>query len=184
MESFLNRYTLPLISDESRMRLVIDMAQENIRRESGGPFAAAVFNSATGEIIACGVNRVLPCNCSIAHAEMMALGLAQQKLDTYDLGAPGLPDFELVTSTEPCAMCLGAIPWSGIRKIVCGATDTDARAAGFDEGVKPKRWIKELKKRAITVITEMCRNDAVLILKKYAETGGIIYNSSNAVKSD
>ena len=45
----------------------------------------------------------------------------------YDLG--GLGDgraFELVTTTEPCAMCLGAIPWSGLSSVVCGARDQDA----------------------------------------------------------
>jgi tRNA(Arg) A34 adenosine deaminase TadA len=181
MESFLNRFEFPLTTDEARMKLVIDIARENVKRKSGGPFAAAVFNTLTGDIISYGVNRVVPCNCSIAHAEMMALALAQQKLDTFNLGGPGIPDLELVTSTEPCAMCLGAIPWSGIHKIVCGATDADARAAGFDEGIKSGQWISELEKRGITVITELCRNDAASILSNYAETGGLIYNGGATV---
>jgi tRNA(Arg) A34 adenosine deaminase TadA len=47
----------------------------------------------------------------------------------------------MVVSTEPCALCLGAIPWSGIRRLVCGARDEDARSIGFDEGEKVPYWI-------------------------------------------
>ena len=174
--TFIERYSFPLVSTESRMEFVVALALENIKRKSGGPFAAALFNSETGDLIAPGVNRVVPLNCSIAHAEIMAIGLAQQQLGTYDLGGPDQPVIELVTSTEPCAMCLGAIPWSGIRKVVCGATDADARSAGFDEGTKPQDWVAVLEQKGITVVTGVCAREAALVFTTYKDADGVIYN--------
>ena len=182
IESFLRKQSFPLATDETRMQFVIALALENIRRKSGGPFGAAIFNSATGDLIAAGVNRVVPLGCSIAHAEMMAIGLAQQQLGTWDLGNPDLPAIELVTSTEPCAMCLGAIPWSGIKRVVCGASDTDARAAGFDEGTKPADWKKALRQKNIEVVTGVCAKEAAEVFTVYKESGGEIYNGRSTEK--
>ncbi|MBN1576627.1 MAG: nucleoside deaminase [Chitinispirillaceae bacterium] len=183
METFIERFTFPLPTVEARMRFVIAMALENIRRKTGGPFAAALFDAASGDLIAPGVNRVVPLNCSLAHAEMMALGLAQQHLDTFNLGAQGCPEVELVTSAEPCAMCSGALPWSGIRKLVFGATDADARAIGFDEGAKMTTWVDALEQRGIAVTAEVCRKEAGEVLREYAQRHGVIYNGRVEEKS-
>lgn len=159
------------------MRFVIGLAEQNIAEGTGGPFAAAVFDAGTGKLVAAGVNLVTTLNCSIAHAEVLAVTLAQEREGTYDLGGAGMPVFELVASAEPCAMCLGAIPWSGIRHLVCGAAGEDVAAIGFDEGAKPAGWQRELEVRGITVMREVCRNEAVAVLRRYAEQGGIIYNA-------
>ena len=102
------------------MRLAIDLARENASH-GGGPFGAILVEAESGRVVAPGVNLVVPLNCSMAHAEMVAISIAQQLERSHDLGASGLPALQLVTSTEPCAMCLGAIPWSGITSLVCGA---------------------------------------------------------------
>lgn len=164
-------------SVENRMRLVVELAEQNSTEGTGGPFAAAVFDGGTGRFIAAGVNLVTSLNSSIAHAEIIAIMLAQQRAGTYDLGGRGMPLFELVTSSEPCAMCLGAIPWSGVRRLVCGASGEDVAALGFDEGAKPAEWQRELEVRGIAVVRNTCRNDAVAVLRRYAERGGIIYNA-------
>jgi len=161
---------------EERMGLVIDLARLNVEHGTGGPFGAAVFDQQAHRLIAPGVNVVVQSGCSIAHAEMLALVLAQQALGQYDLGGDGAPSCELVTSTEPCAMCLGAIPWSGVRRVVCGARDEDARAIGFDEGPKLPTWVQELEGRGIAVLRDMCREEAVAVLRDYEERGGVIYN--------
>ena len=134
---------------EERMRLVIELSSLNIQHNTGGPFGAAVFDMETHQLIAAGVNMVAHSNCSIAHAEIVALTLAQKVVANFDLGAPGHPPYELVSSTEPCAMCFGAIPWSGIRQLVCGAKGEDASRIGFDEGPKHPDWIRELENRGI-----------------------------------
>ena len=127
------------------------------------------------------MNLVEPANCSIAHAEMVAIALAQQTIGSYDLSQRGAI-CELVTSTEPCAMCLGAIPWSGLRRVVCGARGEDACAIGFDEGTKPADWVGALNSRGIEVTRDVLRNEAQAILNHYATHGGLIYNSRDEAK--
>jgi len=136
-----------------------------------------VFEGATGRLVSAGVNLVETANCSIAHAEIVAISLAQRAVGHYDLGCEGMPRCELVTSTEPCAMCLGAIPWSGVRRVVCGARGEDACAIGFDEGAKPADWVGELRRREIEVVRGVLREEAKAVLQQYAGTGGTIYNA-------
>jgi len=165
---------------EERMDLVIRLAQENVRRGTGGPFAAAVFDAETHRLIAPGVNVVVPQRCSAAHAEMLAIMLAQRMRRSHDLAAAGRAACELVASAAPCAMCLGAVPWSGIRRVVFAARDEDARAVGFDEGDKPADWPQALARRGIVVVEDVRRAQAVAVLAEYARGGGPIYNSRSA----
>lgn len=162
---------------EERMRLVIRLSQLNIGHDTGGPFGAAIFDMKTHRLIAPGVNLVLSLNCSVLHAEMAAIMIAQKIFCRYDLSHTPC---ELVSSTEPCAMCFGAIHWSGIKRLVCGARDEDARSVGFDEGPKLERWHTALENRGIEVIRDVCRKEAAAVLRQYAESGGIIYNAGNA----
>lgn len=165
---------------EDRMRLAIELSRLNIRHGTGGPFGAAVFDRDTGELLAPGVNLVASANCSVAHAEPMAIMVAQQKIGHFDLGGPGLPEYELVTSTEPCAMCFGAIPWSGIRHLITGARAEDAENIGFDEGTKPPRWRRALEDRGISLTIDVLRDEAAAVFAEYAAAGGRIYNSRQA----
>ena len=167
----------PITKDLDRMRFVVKLAATNVEKGTGGPFGAAVFERRTGRLVAIGVNVVESTNCSLAHAEMVALADAQQAVGAFELGAAGLPEHELVTSCEPCAMCYGAIPWSGVRRVLCGARASDAEAIGFDEGAKPKNWVTELNKRGISVVRDLCRKEAVAVLQHYKDTGGAIYGT-------
>jgi tRNA(Arg) A34 adenosine deaminase TadA len=161
--------------DAARMGFVIGLARRNMETASGGPFAAAVF--AGGRLLAVGANLVVASRCSAAHAEVVALSLAQQAIGDYDLGGGGRPPATLYTSCEPCAMCLGAVLWSGVRRLVCAATEADARAAGFDEGPKHPDWTGELARRGIEVVTGCCRAEAAVILAAYRAGGGRLYNA-------
>ena len=162
---------------EERTQFVIEASKRNVLEKTGGPFAAAVFELETGKLVSLGVNLVTNQGFSILHAEIVALTVAQAKLNTYDLGNQGLAQHELVTSTEPCAMCLGAIPWSGVTRVITSATDEDARQIGFDEGAKIADWTGALQERGIDVLTEISRDRAQEILKLYAQSSGEIYNS-------
>jgi tRNA(Arg) A34 adenosine deaminase TadA len=162
---------------EERMRLIIKLARLNIEHKTGGPFGAGIFESKSGRLISVGVNLVESADCSIAHAEMIAIAVAQRVIGSYDLSAGKGGIYQLVTSTEPCAMCLGAIPWSGVRSVVCGARDEDARSIGFDEGHKPSDWIKSLESRGISVVRDVLREQAKAVLLEYGKRGGLIYNA-------
>ena len=67
----------PLAHLTDRMEFVLDLAMGNVDRGTGGPFAAAVFEQDSGRLISVGVNRVVPENTSLAHAEVLAIGLGQ-----------------------------------------------------------------------------------------------------------
>jgi tRNA(Arg) A34 adenosine deaminase TadA len=172
-----NSQTVVLPDAEDRMRFVLGLARENVAA-AGGPFAAAVFEHDSGRLLAAGANRVVASGYSCAHAEMIALSLAQRRLGHYDLGQASLPACELVSSAEPCLMCLGAVLWSGVRYLVCGARGADVSALGFDEGPKPQDWIGELRRRGIEVRSAVLRDEACKILRDYQAAGGPIYNAS------
>ncbi len=158
------------------MELVTKLAQFNIQYGTGGPFGAGIFRLDTQQLVAPGVNLVSSSKSSIAHAEIVAIIMAQQAVGSHDLGATGLPHHELVTSCEPCGMCLGAITWSGVRQLVCGARGSDAEAVGFDEGPKPANWMNELVQRGIVVTVDMGRTTASSVLQRYVQNGGEMYN--------
>ena len=165
---------------QERMQLAIDLAEKNIEH-GGGPFGAVVFEKDSGKVVTPGINLVLQTINSVMHAEIVAIVLAQQKVNSFDLGAEGLPEYELVSSTEPCAMCLGAIPWSGIASLVCGARDEDARKIGFDEGDKPEQLCEFFKSRNIQVTRDVLRHEATSVMQKYIDQGGIIYNGRSSL---
>jgi tRNA(Arg) A34 adenosine deaminase TadA len=164
-------------SDEERMRVVIELARQNVVRGSGGPFGAGVFESKGGRLVAAVVNSVTRLNNSVLHAETQAIMLAQARLGTYALGSTGKDTYLLVTSCEPCAMCLGATLWSGVRGLVCGASKEDATAVGFDEGpVFEESWAY-LEHRGVRTARGVLRKEASAVLELYRATGGAIYNA-------
>ncbi len=160
---------------ENRMKFVVELSRLNITNQTGGPFAAAIFEINEGILVSLGLNMVTSMNSSIMHAEIVAIAIAQQLIGNYDLGNDPSRVYELHTSTEPCAMCLGAIPWSGIRRVVCGARGEDAEQIGFDEGHKPDKGILSLEEQGITVVRDLLRDDAITVLKQYQQSGGQIY---------
>ncbi len=161
-------------SIESRMDFTIKIAVQNIK-EGGGPFGAAIFEKNTNNLISIGVNLVTKSHLSIAHAEIVAICAAQSKFSNHDLSKVCNEGVELFSTTEPCAMCAGAIPWSGVKRLIYGATKQDATDIGFDEGAKPENWIQEYKKRGIDVICEVNRESAKKVLLEYHKNKGIIY---------
>jgi tRNA(Arg) A34 adenosine deaminase TadA len=160
--------------DESRVDLAIRLAMRNIAESSGGPFGAAVFDG-EGNLVAAGVNRVLPQWCSAAHAEIVAFSAAQMRLQRARLNEDGRR-YLLATSAQPCSMCYGASFWAGIDTILIGARSEDVmELSEFDEGPLPADWIGELGKRGITVRRDILRAAAREVFVRYAEASGARY---------
>jgi len=174
MENFLSSWTEPLDDESRRMRLAVALAEENVHHGTGGPFGAIVVEEGSGRLLGAGVNRVTALGLSLAHAEMLALSLAQSVCGDWNLGAGG--PVQLVTSCEPCAMCFGAVPWSGVTSMIWGARREDAEAAGFDEGDKPSNWIETLEARGIRTRRDILRDEAAAVLARYAGSNGTIYH--------
>jgi tRNA(Arg) A34 adenosine deaminase TadA len=165
---------------EERMDLAIRLAENNVLH-GGGPFGACVFEIESGQLIAPGVNLVIQQNCSLAHAESVALMMAQHICQTHDLGTADLPDMELVTSAQPCIQCYGNVWWSGIKRLVVGARKSDVEEiTGFKEGPLPHDWSELLEDRpplpSVTVIKDLMREQACDILRTYIQAGGKVYN--------
>ncbi len=166
-------------TDAEKVALAIALSRGNVEHASGGPFGAAVFGP-DDRIVAVGVNRVLPHSCSVAHAEMMAYMLAQQRTQRARLNrdaddAPTGP-IVLATSSQPCCQCYGATIWAGIDRLLIGARAEDVMAlTEFDEGPLPADWIGELQKRGIAVTRDIEREAACEVLRAYGSGGGSKY---------
>ena len=167
----------PYHSDEDRMRLAIDVARANVDHGTGGPFGAAIFETVSGRVVSVGMNSVVRYNNCTLHGEMVAFMMAQQRLGSFTLGAAGMPEHELFTSCEPCAMCLGATLWSGVRRVICGATRDDALRLDFDEGPVFDASYEYLAERGVEVVRGVRRAEAADVLALYRQRAGVIYNA-------
>jgi len=160
-------------TDSEKTDFVLDLVVKNVEHGTGGPFAAAIFNKETHELISVGVNVVVEQNCSPAHAEVVAIIMAQEKLKRFRLDDD---NYVLVSSAQPCAMCTGAIVWSGVKTLIYCATKDDVEGiVGFDEGPLHPNWIEEYNKRGINVIGKVNLKKSREVLELYKNKKGIIY---------
>lgn len=166
------RYT----TAQAQMRLALSLARENVLHGTGGPFGAAVFEQRSGLLIGVGVNSVERLQNSVLHAEVMALMCAEGHTRSYTLRRAPHPPYTLATSCEPCAMCLGAVLWSGIQRLVCGAGQEDARQLGFDEGPVFPASYRYLQECGIAIVRGVLAEEARAVMALYREAGGHIYN--------
>jgi tRNA(Arg) A34 adenosine deaminase TadA len=164
----------PCRTDEEQMALAISLARQNVLRGTGGPFGAAVFREE--ELLAVGVNGVERLNNSVAHAEVLALMLAESRCGTYTLRVADGPGLALFTSCEPCAMCLGAVLWSGVSRLVCGAPREAAQALGFEEGPVFPESYRYLQVRGVEIVRGVLAGEAGDVLKLYQDRNQGIYN--------
>ena len=173
---WLERYTnsnITLKSDEEKMQLAIEIARKSIEN-GGGPFGAVITYKKTGKLLSCGANLVVKNNLSVLHAEIVAIMMAQKQVNSYSLAKIG--EFELFSSSEPCAMCLGAILWSGVKRVVWGAPSEVARKIGFDEGPVYENSWNYLKSKGIEVKGGVKQKEAEANLYIYKQKNGAIYN--------
>ena len=170
----------PYQSDQERMGLAIALARANVERETGGPFGAAIFEAPSagrlGRLVSVGMNSVVRLRNSTLHAEMVAFMMAQQRLGSFTLKGPDLPEHELFTSCEPCAMCLGATLWSGVQRVVYGAAREDATRLRFEEGPVFPESYRYLEERGLRIVRNVLREEARAVLDLYRTRGGPIYN--------
>ena len=115
-----------VIQDRAFLRRAIELAEIHSKAGLNGPFGAVVVRG--GEIVGEGWNRVVEAADPTAHAEMEAIREAARTLGTHDLN-----DCSLYCSCEPCPMCLSAVYWARIQRVVYAASVEDAAEAGFDD---------------------------------------------------
>ncbi len=174
---FAASYEASTATSEQRMALVHELANRNYVAGNGGPFAAVVADPGTGEIVSIGVNVVLSSGFSSAHAEVTAISLAQAAIGSWDLAA-ARPGLELVVNWRPCAMCFGAVLWSGVQRLVVAGDGPDLeRLTGFDEGPVVPDWAQQLQSRGIAVEQDVLRDGAIATYTAYGASQALVYNA-------
>ncbi len=108
------------------MVAAIEEAEKGMQNGDGGPFGAVIVKN--GNIIAVGHNLVLSTNDPTAHAEVVAIRRASEKLNTFDLS-----ECEIYSTCEPCPMCFAAIHWAKMKTLYYGCDQDDAARIGFDD---------------------------------------------------
>lgn len=101
----------PLLPDEDYLRAAVELARRS-REHGNHPFGSLLVD-ADGNVVVEAENTVMTEHDVTAHAELNVVRAASHRLDAMALGS-----HTLYASTEPCAMCAGAIYWSGIGRVV------------------------------------------------------------------
>ena len=147
------------------MKVAIELANDNLHTNAGGPFGACVVKN--GKIIGKGSNHVLAHNDPTAHAEIMAIREACKNINSYDLSG-----CEIYTTCYPCPMCLSAIIWSNVKKVYFGNTKEDVANIGFrDDFIY--NYIEKLAKNeqddSILELNSMDREETIKEFNKFSK---------------
>lgn len=148
------------------MARAIQLALENVHSGRGGPFGAVVVKE--GKVVAEGVNQVTATNDPTAHAEVLAIRLACQKLGCFELIG-----CDLYSSCEPCPMCLSAIYWARMNRVYFGSLAEDAAQCGFDDSVIYAEIAQPHAQRKIPMM-QMMREEALAAFRAWEENPGKI----------
>ncbi|WCT13907.1 nucleoside deaminase [Mucilaginibacter jinjuensis] len=152
---------MEITQHEKFMQMAIDLSVKNVQEGLGGPFGAVIVKN--GEIVAASANKVVPTNDPTAHAEVSAIRLACQQLNTFSLEG-----CEIYTSCEPCPMCLGAIYWARLDKMYYANTKADAAAIGFDDHFIYDELELPMAQRKLPIV-QMLRDEALKAFKQWEE---------------
>jgi tRNA(Arg) A34 adenosine deaminase TadA len=147
--------------DNPFMARAIQLAVENVRSSSGGPFGAVIVRD--GGIVAEGANQVTSINDPTAHAEVLAIRAACAKLKVFELHG-----CDIYTSCEPCPMCLGAIYWARLSRIYFASAAVDASKAGFDDSLIYREIAQPHAQRTIPM-TQMMREESLAAFRAWEE---------------
>lgn len=146
-------------SPEAFMRRAIQLSQEKMEQNCGGPFGAVIVKD--GEIVGEGWNQVTSTNDPTAHAEVNAIRAACAAMGTFDLKG-----CEIYTSCEPCPMCLAAIYWARLDRVFFANTRQDAEKIGFDDDFIYREFATPESKRKLPVEI-MMRDEAIQVFDNW-----------------
>jgi tRNA(Arg) A34 adenosine deaminase TadA len=138
--------------------LAVNEAKKGVKNKEGGPFGAVIVKN--GKVVSSAHNLVLKTKDPTAHAEISAIRKASKKLKTFDLTG-----CEIYVTAEPCPMCLFAIQWARIGKVVYGASAKEVGRIGF----RDEKFYDFLnnKKRSKLKLKKVKNENASLLLKEF-----------------
>ena len=152
--------------DHAFMARAIQLSLENVRSGRGGPFGTVIVKE--GRVLAEAANQVTASNDPTAHAEVVAIRDACQKLRCFELRG-----CVLYTSCEPCPMCLGAIYWARIDRVFFGNLAADAANIGFDDSAIYAEITQPHAEREIPMV-QMMRDEALTAFREWEQHPGKI----------
>ncbi len=144
---------------EDYMRRAIELSRERMRAGEGGPFGAVVVLD--GEIIGEGWNEVTSTNDPTAHAEIVAIRSACERIGDFSLEGAFI-----YTSCEPCPMCLAAIYWARISRIYYANTAADASEIGFDDEYLYEELALEMVERELEA-ERLLAEEAIVVFAEW-----------------
>ena len=151
------------MTDEDFMRLAIQKTQEGIA-SGQTPFGSVIVKD--GQVVAATHNTVWKSCDPTAHAEVNCIRAAATALKTI-----ALHGCTLYSTTEPCPMCLSAIHWSKIDRVVFGATIADAADAGFCELFVDACLLAEMGKSHLKVESGLLRKECAALFDEWKKAG-------------
>lgn len=154
--------------DEKFLQRAVELALASLPRREGGPFGAVVVRN--GEIVGEGWNRVIATNDPTAHAEVVAIRAACQKLGSFHLA-----DCVLYASSEPCPMCLSAAYWARISRIVFANLREEAAAAGFCDSELYCELSRPCSERTVPTLQLSLPGAAEPLRRWRSDPGHIVY---------
>jgi tRNA(Arg) A34 adenosine deaminase TadA len=131
--------------DRAFLRHAVRLSAERMREGAGGPFGAVIVRE--GKIVAEGWNKVTSANDPTAHAEVVAIRAACATLRTFSLQG-----CVIYSSCEPCPMCLAAIYWARLDRLVFANSRADAASIGFDDDLIYGEVSKPISDRVIPTV--------------------------------
>jgi guanine deaminase len=143
------------------MARAIQLSLESVHSKSGGPFGAVIVRN--DEIIAEGANQVTFHNDPTAHAEIVAIRQACEKLHNFEL-----KECDIYSSCEPCPMCLGAIYWARLARVFFANTAADAARIGFNDSSIYAELRVPHRERVIPAI-QIMREEALAAFRAWAD---------------
>jgi tRNA(Arg) A34 adenosine deaminase TadA len=134
-------YSLEVL-DAQLIARAVELSRKSMYQGLGGPFGAVVARD--GEIVAEGSNLVISATDPTAHAEIVVIREAARLQGDFDLSG-----CTIYTSCEPCPMCLGAILWARIDRIVYANTRSEAADVGFDDELFYREMATPVDQRSV-----------------------------------
>ena len=155
---------MPATKSESElMSIAIAKARDGIAAGQS-PFGAIIVRD--GVVVASTHNTVWRDTDPTAHAEVNCIRAAASALKVIDLSG-----CEMYSTCEPCPMCLSAIHWSKIDRVVFGATIADAAQAGFNELQVDAKVLAAMGKSALKVESGLLREECASLFDLWKKTG-------------
>ena len=154
--------------EQKFLERAIELSKQGMESGKGGPFGCVIVKN--NQIVGEGNNKVTSSNDPTAHAEVVAIRDACNKLHTYQLDG-----CDIYTSCEPCPMCLGAIYWARPARLFFGGTHKDAAEFGFDDSFIYQQSRLPVEQRHIPTVQVMGEEALAGFLEWRKSTAKILY---------